>query len=184
MLQRIESGRGFNPFKDKQAGQALTHEDLVRIVGLDYQEILDNKAVWLGLIAQGESLSPNHPPQHIGSDAEYIYEGVIKDHWVFVYVLRNRLGGDGEKKKGRTTGHRHNHPEVLSFVEDYHLLRGQMSLFLGEEKREMVLNEEKNHFRIPPNTFHVAESSDSFAFILVDLPQTSHVPRSELHVLS
>jgi len=80
-----------NPdFLDQQPlSQVLNHEDLVNLVGLDYQEILDRRAVSSGLINEGESLRLNYPPPHAGSDGEYVFEGIIQEHWVFVYVLRN-----------------------------------------------------------------------------------------------
>lgn len=185
MVFPAERGAGVNPdFLDQQPpSQVLAHEDLVNLVGLDYQEILDRRAVSSGLINEGESLRLNYPPPHAGSDGEYVFEGIIQEHWVFVYVLRNKPQVNGESKKGRTSGHRHKHELLDEFVEDYYVLRGEMSLFLGKEdlREKIVLGEENYSIRVPVDTFHTAESSDTIAFVLVVMPNSSHIPRKELH---
>lgn len=178
--------RGFTPDgadTEQKIPQGLIHEDLVNLVGPDYQEILDRKAVLSGLINEGESLLLNYPPSHAGSDGEYVFEGKIKEHWVFVYVLRNKPQVNGESKKGRTSKHKHKHERLDEFVEDYYVLKGEMSLFLGEGdlREKIILNEENDHTRVPVDTFHTAESSDTIAFVLVVNPNSSHIPREELH---
>src|SRR3989344_5566535 len=132
----------------KTTSQSLVHEDLVNLVGPDYQEILDRRAVSLGLINEGKSLELNYPPPHAGSGAGYVFEGVIGKDWVFVYVLRNKPQVNGQLERGRTSGHRHSHDSLgEEFVEDYHVLRGGMSLFVGAGHRRIFLNdEESNHF--------------------------------------
>ena len=170
--------------REQTIPQGLTHEDLVGLVGEDYQGILDSSAVLLGLIKEGETLELNYPPPHVGSDAEYVFEGVIGKDWVFVYILRNKSQTNGQLERGRTSGHRHRHDSLGDeFVEEYHVVRGGMSLFLGEGYRErIVLNdEENNHITVPADTFHTAESSDAPAFVLVVMPNSSHIPRQELH---
>lgn len=181
-----ESRIGVNPdsLDQKSTPQVLTHEDLVNLVGEDYQEILDRRAVSAGLINEGETLPLNYPPPHTGSDGEYVFEGTIREHWVFVYYLRNKLQANGESKRGKTSGHRHKHDSLGDkFVEDYHLLRGEMSLFLGEGhlQQRILLDEKNDHARVPVDTYHTAESSDTSAFVLVVMPNSSHISREELH---
>ncbi len=186
MVSPAERRVGVNPDSlDQQPhSQGLTHEDLVNLVGSDYQELLDRKAISLNLINEGESLELNYPPPHIGSDGEYVFEGTINNKdWGFVYLLRNKSQESGEIKKGRTSGHRHKHKLLDEFVEDYYVLRGEMSLFLGEGdlQEKIVLSEKNDHIRVPVDTFHAAESFDTTAFVLVVMPNSSHIPREELH---
>jgi len=59
-----------------------------------------------------------------------------------------------------------------------------MSLFFGEGgdlREKIVLGEENDSIRVPVDTFHTAESSDTIAFVLVVMPNSSHIPRKELH---
>ena len=186
MVFPAEAARRFTPdgVETKQTiPKGLTHEDLVNSVGQDYQEILDRKAVSSGLINEGESLRLNYPPPHAGSDGEYVFDGIIQEHWVFVYVLRNKPHANGESRRGRTSEHRHKHKLLDEFAEDYYVLRGEMSLFLGEGglQEKIVLGEENDHIRVPVDTLHTAESSDTIAFVLVVMPNSSHIPREELH---
>lgn len=163
--------------------QSLTHEDLVNLVGPDYQQLVDSEALSLGIIEEGESLTLNFPPPHDGSDAEYAYEGIRGNAWVWIYLLRNKPAENGEIIKARTSEHRHLHADVGYFAEYYCILRGRMNIFLGKGvfRKGIVLDKKNNHLRVPPNTFHSAESSDTPAFVLAYAPNTAHISREQLH---
>ncbi len=181
--------RGFIPdgAETKQTiPRGLTPEDLVTVVGPDYQQLVDSEALSLGLIEEGESLLLNFPPPHDGSDAEYAFEGILGNAWVWIYLLRNKEAGNGEIEEAQTSEHRHLHADVRHFAEYYRILKGRMKMFLGkgEFKKEIVLDEENNHLKVPPNTFHSAKSSDIPAFVLAYAPNTSHIPREQIHLHS
>ncbi len=171
MVARIESGRGITPPKDRQD---LSHEDMARIVGTDYKEILHERLYARGILNEGEHLDFNFPPRHAGSDARYLYEGPINGSWVFVYFL---------PPDSQTTSHRHKDSRMV-ITEDYDVLHGSMVLHLGQDRTATAieLHEGNNSYTVSEDTFHQAMTQGDFAYVLVRLPGTASIPRDRLHI--
>lgn len=174
MIPKTEGERArFRPGKDGQENQHLTEEDLVKIVGPDYDEILHQQLYACGILEMRQRLEFNFPEPHDGSDANYLYEGTIGNDWIFVYVLL---------PDGTTSSHKHRHKDI-EVTEEYHLLRGKMKLHLGEYGNYFEeLTEENNSRTVPPEVRHRGSTDGSFAYVLVVMPNAGPIPRDRLHV--
>jgi hypothetical protein len=153
----------------------LTHEDMVDLVGENYQDLVNQKLRNLGHLREDEALVFNFPGYHNGSDALYAYEGKIGDHWVFVQYMR---------RNSRTTLHKHLSSQMQNFFEDYHVLNGEMAVITGkagEPLTKTLLNEENPHFRVEPDTRHRVVTYEEPAYNLVVMPGSSHISRDQLH---
>lgn len=191
MISGLEAGQSHNPSEDRQIQNGLTHEDLVRLVGSDYRQLISGALVSLNVI-QGEDELNFQSPTGIHkrsngqeSNGHYIVEQIIGDHRVYAYLLKPERSESGEPI-GKTSEHKHEHPEI-DVSEYYLLLRGAMRLMLEEEDSGQVssieLDSDRNpHFVVSPRTYHQAEITDGVALVLVIMPDAAQIPDERLHI--
>ena len=186
MVFPAERGLDLNPEDKKQAPQGLTHEDLVTLVGPDYQQLIFEPLKWLKIVQDISELEFKSPTgRHENSNGHYIIEQIIGNHRVYAYVLKPESRKD-EKPIGKTSEHKHEDYEIEA-LEHYFLLRGAMSLCLNEEDQGIVqnveLSSEKNpHVLVRPRTYHQAEITENHALVLVVMPNAASIPEDRLHI--
>ncbi len=119
------------------------------------------------------SPKPKEEGVHEHSQAHYIFEGLlgkreVKD-WIGVYVLL----------PGETTSE-HEHPARL--LEDYHVLRGEMTTqVLGEQSR--IVRGGSDKFTIYPGQRHHSRTNgNQFALVMVRMIGASQFPRDQWHI--
>jgi len=174
MVFPAERRAGVNPdsLDQKQPSQGLTHEDLVNLVGHNYQQLIFEPLKRLKIahnISELEFKSPTGV--HLNSDGNYIVEQIFGKHRVFAY----RLG------KGVRTSY-HQHLVELNLSEHYFLLRGEMDLTVGGSVQR--LDEKNNSTTVFPGNFHQGKSNADNTLVLVIMPDSSHIPYEQLHAPS
>ena len=186
--------RGFTPdgVETKQpTSQGLTHEDLVNLVGPDYQQLIFKPLKYLKIVQDISELDFKSPtgrherPNGQKSHGHYIVEQKIGNHRVYAYILKPEPNENGEPI-GKTTEHKHEDYEI-EVLEHYLLLKGAMKLILDEEdtgKNHIVeLDSERNpYFLVKPRTYHHAEITDNVALVLVIMPDAAQIPDDRLHI--
>ncbi len=191
MAARAETGQGVNPEEvDRRVNGSLTHEDLVKLVGHDYKELVFEPLKWLKIVDDISQLNfKERTERHIKqnghkSDGLYILEQKINNHRVFAYILKPEPEENGESI-GRTSEHMHSF-EGREVVEHYFVLKGSMDLVMDNENEDTarVIQLESGrlpHLMVPSQTYHQAEIVKDFALVLVVMPDTADIPDAELH---
>lgn len=191
MISGLEGGQSHNPSEDRQTRNSLTHEDLVRLVGPDYRQLICGTLRSLNIVQSIDELNFQSPtgrherPNGQKSDGHYIIEQKIGDHRVYAYLLKPELNEIGEPV-GKTSEHKHEDYEI-EVLEHYLLLKGTMRLILDEEDTGKVYNIELNsdrnpYFLVRPRTYHQAEITDGVALVLVIMPDAAQIPDDRLHI--
>jgi len=172
MAAGAEIREGSHP--EGRENQGITSEELSAFVPR-YHVVIHEHLYARGILKEGEQLEFTFPAlPHPNSEAEYLYEDIIGDDWVFIAFIR----------PNRETS-RHKHPnEEIEIEEDYVLLAGKMFLHLGEdESSEVELTETNDFVTIPPNTFHRSTTDGHFALYIARMRGgSSKIPRDKLHV--
>lgn len=192
MAVRAETDQGINPEAvDRQTQGSLTHEDLVRLVGHDYRELIYEPLRWFNIVKSIDEIEFKSPtgkherPNGQKSHGHYIVEQKIGNHRVYAYLLKPEPNENGEPV-GKTSEHKHEDYEI-EVLEHYLLLKGAMKLTLDEEDTWRVhgieLDDKRNpHFLVKPRTYHQAEITDNIALVLVIMPDAAQIPDDRLHI--
>ncbi len=193
MVFPAERRTGVNPdFLDQQPpSQGLTHEDLVNLVGSDYQQLIFKPLRYLKIVQDISELDFKSPTgKHERSNGQkshghYIVEQKIGNHRVYAYLLKPEPNENGEPV-GKTLEHKHEDDEI-EVLEHYFLLKGAMKLILDEEdtgkNQSIELDSERNpHFLVKPRIYHHSEITDNVALVLVIMPDAAQIPDDRLHV--
>jgi|SRR3989338_8644197 len=166
-------GAGAKIERGVNESQGITREELSVYVP-DYHARIHERLYKRGILKEGEELDLTFPAlPHPNSQAEYLFDDIIGDDWVYVVFMRpNR----------KTSKHKHPN-EKIEVEEDCELLAGKMFLHLGEdESSKAELTEIYNFATIPPNTFHRNTTDGHFALYIARTRGAAPIPRDKLHI--
>jgi len=192
MAGKAEMDPGINPGKrEEQVRKRLTHEDLIKILGPDYKELVFAPLKWLNVVERLEDLdfqfetTRHERANGQKSDAHYIIDGQkIGKHRIYAYLLETESRDNSQS--ARTSEHMH-WREGREVVEHYFTLKGAMYLLLDnpDEDSAKVIELQSGirpHVMIPPRTYHQGEVINGYVFQLVVMPDTADIPDEELHI--
>lgn len=158
----VEQNEGLVMPEKKQ----LTNEDIIEFFGANYRQLIEDKAVGLGINAKLNFF--DSPLPHEGSQAVYLVEQLVEDHLILVPVLGPNM---------RTSRHHHESPMVQ---EIYFYIVGESFIKVGKE--EHLLNRERPRIDVPLDAVHQVRTEEKPALTLIIMEKARLVPPDRLHI--
>lgn len=163
----------FTQFSPRESGlvapaerRILTNEELAGMFGINYRNLIERKAVELGIHDRLNFFDQPHP--HEGSEAIYIVEQYVGDNWVLVPILRPNM---------RTSRHHHESPMGQ---ERYFHIAGESFINVGGN--QLALNHKQDIIAVPLNVIHQVTTEDKPALTMIVMEKARLVAPGKLHI--
>ncbi|GEM_PF-3843883 len=149
-----------------QERKRLTNEDLVGMFGANYKQLIEHKAVQLGINERLQFFDSAKP--HDGSQAVYIVEQFVGNDWILASVLEPNM---------ETSKHHHRAPMIR---EKYLHIAGES--FVSLDGKEFPLNSEQNLIEVPLDIIHQVRTQENPSLTLIIMENARLVAPGKLHV--
>lgn len=139
----------------------------------DY-DLLIHQHLWdKGILETGRRLDLIFPAiPHPNSQAQYIYEDVIGNDWIFIAIMKPFM---------ETSKHRHPTGEI-DVREEYEVLAGKIHVHLGEDSANVIELPTGSSMIVPSYTYHRATTDGHFGFYIARMIGAASIPRDRLHI--
>lgn len=154
------------PVKSEQ--NKVSAQEVISTFGFDYKPIVKERLKAHGVDFNDQDLNFFEIAQpHDGSNAVYLLEQIIGEHWVFLsFLSSNRI----------TSEHSHDSP-----VEElYDPLAGNALLLIDGESSE--LSKEKGPLAVSAGRFHQLQTGETPILTLIVMKNSAGVSRDKLHI--
>ena len=148
--------------------KGISEQEVIVDIGFDYKPVVKERLRKHGLSFKDEELDFFEiAKQHEGSQAQYLLEQMIDQHWVFLSHLQ---------KERKTSEHLHNVP----VEEFYDPLAGVVTLFIDGKEHE--LSKAKGPLIVAAGQFHQLQTDGSSTLNLIIMKNSAGIPRERLHI--